>query len=158
MNRYPTIGKLNKGFSLIEIMLALLVVSIGFIAILGLLGTTLDSSGKARNDLNTVSFADMVFNYCHSVTNQDAIPVSGTLSVPSYDGSDTAISIGTLSQFTCQIPVAANTVKEVYTVSYQLNIIEDENVKTLSLNIWPGWSTKDSPRRFYTELYNWADK
>ena len=137
-------------------MLALLVVSIGIVAMIGLLGSSLDSSAKAHDDLNIVSFADMVFNYCHSVTNWNEISTHGSITVPDYDAVKTPIHIGQLAQFECQVPNVADNLRSTYTVSYILDIEVFGNSKELSLRIWPGLSTNGTERIFYTEIYNWV--
>jgi prepilin-type N-terminal cleavage/methylation domain-containing protein len=145
----------HQGFTLIEIMLALLVVTIGIVATIGLLGTSLDTSAKSHDDLNIVSFADMVFNYCHSETNWNSIPSSGNLTVPDYDLGTEPLQIGSLAQFTSQVPGSGNTPK-TYTVSYLLKIQPIGNTKQLTLQVWSGPGTNNRPRTFYTELYNRA--
>lgn len=157
-HRIPMNGKIKHAFTLIEIMLALLVVSVGIVAMIGLLSSTLDSSSKAHNDLNIVSFSDMVFNYCHSVTNWSSIPTTGTLTIPDYTFVDTPIQINQLAQFECRVPNFGNNERSTYTVSYILNVTDAGTTKELSLRVWPGFSTNGYPRIFYTEFYNWVDK
>jgi len=147
--------KIKRGFTLIEIILALLVISIGIVSLIGLLSTSLDSASKAHSDLNSVSFADMVFNYCHSVTNWAEIPTSGDLNIPDYTGNTTPIHIDQLSRFDCIVPDFGNNPKRSYTVSYIFHIERFDQVKALSLEVWPGYSSNGTPRTFYTELYNW---
>jgi prepilin-type N-terminal cleavage/methylation domain-containing protein len=149
----------KKGFTLIEILLALLVITIGIVAMVGLLGTSLDTSAKSHHDLHAVSFSDMVFNYCHSVTNWSAIPTTGTLFVPDYDGGTIGIQENAVEQFTCRVPGFGGDTKETYTVSYLLDVqSKGRNIKELTLQVWPGYGTNGTPRTFYTELYNWVDK
>ena len=145
----------QNGFSLIEILLALLVVSVGILSITGLLGTALDSSTKAHSDVELVSFSDMIFNYCHSTTNWSGIPISGSINVPGYDSQSANIRIGSLDRFTCKASDSGGGTKGIYTVSYILNASESGNMKTLSLRVWPGYSTNGPSRTFYTEIYNW---
>ena len=152
----PDIGNIKRGFTLIEIMLALLVITIGIVAVTGLLGTSLDSSAKSHDDLNVVSFADMVFNYLHSVTNFAEIPTAGTVQIPDYAEGMADISIGTLSEFTCQVPTPGGLSQE-YTVSYAFDAqVRGNDVKEFTLRVWPGYGTNGNPRIFYTEIYNWV--
>jgi prepilin-type N-terminal cleavage/methylation domain-containing protein len=144
--------KKNNGFTLIEIMLALLVVTIGILTTIGLLGTSLDSSAKSHDDLNVVSFADLVFNYCHSEPNWDSIPTRESFNIPDYDQSMATIQIGSVSQFDCQL----SDLGTLYTVSYLLDIQSEGNIKKMNLQVGPGYDTSAAPRIFYTELYNWA--
>ncbi len=159
MNRMPIIKrKMRRGFSLMEIILALLVVSIGIVAVIGLLGTSLDGSAKAHDDLDVVSFSDLVLNYCHSVTDWNDISTNGTMLVPGYDGSTNALPIGSLAQFKVQDFNFENHHQHLYTVSYILDIAEFRNTKEITLRVWPGLSTNGSERIFYTEIYNWGKK
>ena len=152
----------TSGFSLIEIILALLVVAVGITAMLGLLGSTLDSSSKSRGDIHVVSFADMVLNFCHSQTEWNTIQTKGYLSLPDYFGNTTQLSLNSVSQFTLTAPGNDDSEpQDIYTVTYDLNIEQDNqssNVKSVHLKVWSGFSTNSLPRLFYTEIYNWADK
>lgn len=159
MNRsIPKMGRSKCAFTLIEIMLALLVVMIGIVAITGLLGTSLDSSAKSHDDIDVVSFADMVFNYCHSLDDFNAIPTSGNFTIQDYNEETTTtdIQIGPITQFDCPVTGFENRAKRTYTLSYQLDVAMAGNVKELTLDIWPGYNASGPPRRFYTEIYNWA--
>jgi prepilin-type N-terminal cleavage/methylation domain-containing protein len=148
----------SKGFTLIEIILALLVITVGITSLIGLFSTTLDTASEAHADLNVVSFSDMIFNYCHSETNWNLIPTSGNLRVPDYKLDIEQIKIGSLSHFTCQTSGSGSVLKNNYTVSYLLDIHASGNLKELNLRIWPGLGTNGTARSFYTELYNWVDK
>lgn len=144
-------AKKRNGFTLIEIILALMLVSIGIVAVIGLLGSALDTSGKSHDDLNVVSFADMVFNYYHAHDDWSDIPPEGSWHIPDYAGTDTDLQNGT---YTCLLPGYAGVDKEAYTVTYSLDAEEIGKLKALTLYVWPGYSTNGQPRRFYTEIYN----
>lgn len=150
----------KSGFSLIEIILALLVVAIGITAMLGLLGSTLDSSSRTRDDLHMTSFADLVINYCHSQPDWDQIKTSNTLSLPDYTGTQVDLLIDTVAPFTCNLPASTTNSVETYTLTYLLHITEavPRKTKRISLSVWPGYSTNSRPQVFYTELYNWTDQ
>jgi prepilin-type N-terminal cleavage/methylation domain-containing protein len=153
---------LKRGFSLIEIILALLVIAVGITAMLGLLGSSLGSSSKARADIHIVSFADMVLNYFHSQTEWNKIPTMGPVSLPDYYGNTVELAQNTTAQFTLSEQGDADQdAIGSFTVTYQLNIDQDEespNVKRIHLEVWQGLSTNSPSRRFFTEVYNWADK
>lgn len=150
------IKKTKPGFTLIEILLSLLVVTIGIVAMIGLLSSSLGSSAKAHDDLDAVGFADMVFNYCHSLTNWNEIPVTGTLSVPDYNEGTADLALGTIGRFTCRTPGKNGTLQERYTVTYRLDVLADGQTKILDLQVWSGFGTNGLPRIFYTEIYNWS--
>lgn len=155
INASPKHAKDEAGFTLIEIMLALLVITIGVVSSIGLLGNALDSSKKAHDDLNIISFADLVLNYCQSLDNFNDLPSTGTLQIPDYSQRMTSLKIGDVARFTCMVPGFAGTPKETYVVSYKFNILTDGKVKALSLKVWPGYDINRPPRVFYTEIYNW---
>jgi prepilin-type N-terminal cleavage/methylation domain-containing protein len=153
--RFPSIEK--SGFTLIEIMLALLVITIGIVAVTGLLSSSLDTSAKTHDDVNMVSFADLVFNYCHSSTNWNEIPPDGSLTIPGYDESTLALQLDELAQFTSAVPSLGSAAQQTYTVSYVLHADQPANdTKRLALKVWPGHTTNGLPRIFYTEIYNWT--
>jgi|GEM_PF-5339376 len=151
----------RRGFTLIEIMLALLVITIGAVAVIGLLGTSLDTSAKSHDDLNIVGFSDLVLNHCHAV-EFGSLPTSGNLNITNYAGEAVALQIGALSAqpFENRVSDADGTIQSRFAVTYQLDIIQTENpdIKTVTLQVYPGYSTNDNPRTFYTEIYNWTDK
>ncbi|WP_372807391.1 prepilin-type N-terminal cleavage/methylation domain-containing protein [Pontiella sp.] len=149
----------SNGFTLIEIMLALLVVTIGVVAVVGLLSSSLDSASKTHEDLNVVCFADLVLNYCHAVEDFADLPTTGSLSLPGHDTEDVILRLGAQDVFTATLPLSQLTLlsePQEYTVTYQLDIAADgAHIKTVSLQVWPGYETAGTPRRFYTEIYNW---
>jgi prepilin-type N-terminal cleavage/methylation domain-containing protein len=136
-----------RGFTLIEIMLAMLVMTVGIVAMTGLLGTALDTSATARDDLHAVSFADMVFNYYHAADWND-VPPDGSWIVPDYDGG--TLTLNASGRFD---GIVSGT--ETYTLSYRFDARMVEGRKALTLQVWPGRGTTGSPRIFQTELYNW---
>ena len=144
------------GFTLIEIMLALLVVSVGIVAMVGLLGSSLDSSAKSHDDLSVVGFADMVFNHCHASTNWNAIPLSGTLAVPDYNEGTALLKIGSLERFACRVPGKSGVPAERCTLTYRLDIAQEGTSKKLDLQVRPGLNTTGEPRRFHAEIYDWT--
>lgn len=146
----------RQGFTLIEIILALLVVMIGIVAVVGLLGTSLDSSARAHDDLNTVGFADMVLNYLHA-EDYEHIAGSGSMTIPDYDGEASSISIGEMATYTIKRGPDDEHEAMNYPITYQLDISDraGPNSKAVSLRIWPGYYTNTAPQSFYTEIYNW---
>ena len=136
----------RSGFTLVEIMLALLVVSVGVVTMSGLLGTALDTSSTAHDDLHAVSFADMVFNYYHAADWGD-VPPGGSQTIPDYSGGTVDLSTG---QFTANAGRA-----DAYTLTFQFDATTDRSLKRLTLQIWSGLGTHGTPRIFQTELYDW---
>lgn len=150
------------GFTLTEIILALLVVSIGILSVIGIVTNALDSSKRMADDINAISFADMVFGYFSTCTNWSDIPPNGqnSIIIPGYNDDDITIEIGQNDDFTCQsLPKFGTTVIDNYTVNYTITTDSpDAHVKTMHIEVRPGFSQTGRPRSFYNEFYNWADK
>ena len=153
---------MKQGFTLIEIILALLVVSIGVVAAIGLLGTSLDTSAKARDDLHIVGFADLVLNHIHAMDEYSAIPTTGgNLTITNYAQEAVSIQTDNHAQFENRVIDAGDKIRSTFTLTYLLEIERSANtpdVKTISLQVWPGYATNGTPRIFHTEVYNWTDK
>ena len=61
-------GQRDKGFTLVEVALALLVMAIGVLAVFSLLSAGLDASARAVDDTHAAMFADSVFNSLKSLS------------------------------------------------------------------------------------------
>lgn len=148
----------KTGFTLMEILLALLVISIGVVSIIGLLVSTLDTNHRTRDDLHIVSFADLVLNHLHSAdwTALSALP--GSFSLPDYDGTTVDIETGSTTRFTSFSEGRDGTAAERFTVTYQLELARDRNSITAELKVWPGYTAEGNPRLFQTRIYNWRNK
>ena len=146
---------MKRGFTLIEILLALLVLTIGIVAMIGVLSAALGTHAKARDDLDMVSFADMVLNHCHAIENWQNIPTSGNLSLTDYNEISQNLPIGPTNQFTSTTYLADGTAIDQYTLTYKLDIESNDNIKNVTLKIWPGFNISGLPRLFQTEIYNW---
>jgi prepilin-type N-terminal cleavage/methylation domain-containing protein len=143
----------TTGFSLIEILLALLVISVGVVSMIGLMSSTLDSTGKARSDLEAVEFADMVFNYYHATTNWNDIPPDGNSTLPDYNGNWVDL---TEEEYTLPLAGSDGQTADRYTLTYRFTADHPAtHLKRLNLQIWAGYGTNGPSRTFYTELYNW---
>ncbi|MDF7809172.1 prepilin-type N-terminal cleavage/methylation domain-containing protein [Pontiellaceae bacterium B12219] len=151
----PTIGKKRRGFTLIEILLALLIISVGVVSVAGLLSATIDSGSKAHDDLEVVAFAEMVLNHCQAETDWNALPISGNLTLFDYDETPVSLSLGSLQQFSMTLAGKAGSSVERGVLSYILTITASGNRKIISLQVWPGLNTTETPRVFQTECYNW---
>lgn len=149
---------MKRGFTLMEILLALLVVSIGIVSLIGLLVSTLDTNSKTRDDIYVVSFADMLLNHLHAEENWNNIPISGNYTLHDYNEQPATISIGTLDQFTLHIIGKDGNPAERWTANYILNLSRSGNILTAQLQVWPGYTTNGHPRTFQSEIYNWRKK
>lgn len=150
----PTRGKKQpSGFTLIEILLALLVITLGVVTMAGLLGSSIDAGSKASDDLHIVSFADMVLNHCHADEWANLTP--GALTLQDYAGNSATLTTDSIDHFSSEAIGKDGRSNERFTVSYQLSIQTAGNVKTVTLRVWPGYNVSGTPRIFHTEIYNW---
>lgn len=147
---------MKRGFTLIEILLALLLLTLGIISVVGVLTTALGTNEKARSDIDGVSFADLVLNHCHAVTNWNALPATTSLSLTDDNGDLQKITMGSIAQYTSQSILFDGSTRDRYTVSYQLEIQQNGDLKAITLKIWPGYGATGLPRIFQTEIYNWS--
>jgi prepilin-type N-terminal cleavage/methylation domain-containing protein len=74
----------RSGFSLIEVALALLVVSVGLIAAIGMLPGSLDNSKKASEDTQQSLFADYVLGTIRSYSSNTNYSWSGAGGLPAF--------------------------------------------------------------------------
>lgn len=146
---------MKQGFTLMEILIALLVVSIGIISIIGVLVSSLETNNRTRDDMNIVSFADLVLNHLHAEENWNHIPTSGSFSLVDYNETEVSITIGTPSHFTAHAIGKDGNSLEHFNVTYLLDLHRNVNTIIAELQIWPGYSTNENPRFFQTEIYNW---
>lgn len=146
---------MKRGFTLLEIMFALLIVSIGIVSVIGVLSSTLDTTSKVRDDLHMVSFADMVLNHFQALEDWSSLPTSGTVDLTDYDETAVSLTLGSTDQFTMHAKGKDAATRERFTVTYELDIQQNGKTKTATLRIWPGFSTVGPPKIFQTEIYNW---
>jgi prepilin-type N-terminal cleavage/methylation domain-containing protein len=143
------------GFTLLEIMLALLVISIGIVSMIGLLSSSVDSSAKSHQDITAVTFADMILNYCHA-EGFDALPTDTGLTFIDPNGRSAFMAYNSMETYTGELPGFGNALSQEYIVSYRMQVTEWTNTKSIHLEVWPGISTSTvEPHHFYTEMYNW---
>ncbi|MDZ8117872.1 type IV pilus modification PilV family protein [Pontiella agarivorans] len=145
----------KSGFTLMEILLALLVISIGVVSIIGLLVSTLDTNHRTRDDLNTVSFSDLVLNHLHAKNWKALNALPGSFSLLDYDGTAVDIETGRIARFTSFAEGRDGNAAERFTVTYKLDLAQDRNSITAELQVWPGYTAEGNPRIFQTRIYNW---
>lgn len=157
----------KSGFSLIEVALALLVVSIGLVATVGMLPGGLENSKKASDDTQSALFADYVLNSLRalsSVSNAavtrwsdigDTKPKIPIAAPDMWDqGTTLTINPGTGKQNISFRPAANKDIEEL-AFAYDL-VIQDLNATTkrATLNIWiPSKLNTNSPQTYYADLY-----
>ena len=143
----------KRGFTLMEILLALLIISIGMVSITGLLTSTLGAGSKARDDLQMVSFADMVLNQLHAETWETV--TAGSITVTDYGGNPLTIAPGIQARHTVRARGKDDQQRDRFTVTYRLDFTADTDRIEAVLRVWPGYSDAGPPTLFQTEIYNW---
>jgi len=151
---------------MVEVAIAILVVSVGLLAVFGLFGDALDINKSTVADTQSALFAEEVLNgfkaAAQNITNatpsQWATAVQGIIltNPPWWDpayikvGSYTnqykytpqSGSMGKLTDFSCRYTLGVTNVAN--------------NVAGVTLSVWPLGVATNAPLRFYTEVYNYG--
>jgi uncharacterized protein (TIGR02598 family) len=103
-------SSLTRGFTLVEVVLALGIATIGLVSILGLLNAATDADGDAGNDTKLVAMSDYVLNELHTVPFDalwTADPIQNWNVAPSMDTTPS----DTVYYFSNEgVPIPASTV------------------------------------------------
>jgi len=160
----------RAGFSMVEVALAILVLSVGLLAVFGLFGDALETNKSTIADTQSALFADEVLNgfkaSALTMTNAtnwasnlqgitvsnpavwqaSAIPIKADGSVRTNQYNYTPVS-GSMGQLTD------------YAYRYQLSLTNSPagaNVQGVMLQVWPIGVASNAPLVFYTEVYNFG--
>lgn len=178
MNLEKTLRAGRRGFTLVEVALALLVVSVGILAAFALIPAGLQTNQQAIDDTQAAMFADTVFEglraqakvvpWAQVGTAGMPIPAIGAASsLPAarkpYSASSSATITVTATPITYVAKRAVGTgeANEV-ALRYTLGVNEPvpNVIKSVSLVVWPGEfastgaANSNNVYRFYTELLN----
>jgi type II secretory pathway pseudopilin PulG len=159
-NREPrTKAVLYAAFSLIEVTLAMLVVSVGILAVLGLFPLGLDQNARAIADSHAGLFVEEVFSGLRACaeTNWDGLSIDTTLSSANYPGVGVTRFSGT--NMAVHTNVYSNSVTHIvdHALRYRLTLNSNGNIKAAMLCVWDGQfgSTNAAPNVFYQEFFNY---
>lgn len=146
-----------NGFTLIEISIALLVLTVGILAIVGVSTSSLDAGRNTQDEQLAVAFADMVFGYYQSETNWSNIPPDGNYTIDDYANTQLTLLPDTQTLYENLVidPTTGNTLTNGilhYTFAAAQN---STSTKELTLHIWPGYQKTKRPLIFHTKIYNW---
>ncbi len=159
--------KVVSGFTLVEIALALLVVSVGMMAVLGLFPAGLDANRRAIEETRAAIFADDVLNSYRAASrampwnqlaNYNAPGVATNMWYASDNLRIQVDSPGSLNVHTNVYALFDDESIIEYAVRYRL-VMNDEtpSLKSFRLEIWPGQFGRADPEDamvFKTELYH----
>ncbi len=158
----PVLRAGREAFNLIEVMLALMVVSVGILAILALFPMGLDQNARSIGDTYIALFADEVLNGLRTVADDDWDALNKDISLP----------IAASAKFTTVEPTefsGADVYTNIYNndwqsdpdiinhaLRYRLELgTRGDNIKTATLWVWSGqWGTTKAPSIFYAEFFN----
>ena len=152
------------GFSLIEVALALLVASVGLLAVVGMLPGGLDNSKKATDDTQQALFADYVLNsfraYAASTNYfwSDFNASGPQIPIAAYsmwdNGASMSVRPGDSEKTIAFKPAADNKITEM-TIVYSLTLHDQgANMKRVELKTWTGSAVNtNSVRVFYADLF-----
>jgi len=156
------------GFTLVEIVLALMVVSLGLLGLFQLFPSGLRASYDATVETRTAQFADEVFGgiRAEAMVLTDAkywhpTPVGETLFKGAVEGALDSFGPGQRItanglEHTIEYPWGQLTGSKEY-LRYTLDInIADENLATARLVVRYGEKMGGAERKFYTEFYNYG--
>ena len=156
----------QAGFSMVEVALAIFVLSIGLLAMLGLFADGLDTNKKTIDDTQCALFADEVLNgfraaaqtnvanwttYLQSITMSNPaiwiasapIVADNTVRTNLYQYTPTNAALGQLTD---------------YTYLYRLSVAAvggNTNIQGVTLMVLPGTS-RTTTNFYYTEVYNFG--
>ncbi len=148
----------NRGFTLVEVALAMLVIGIGIMAVFGLFPAGIEAGRRAVNETQAALFAEEVFAGYRALAGTTAWGSLNTLQIAPaasnlWSGA-TRIVPDSLQTSVQRSPYNTNIVERA--VRYELNIADSGSyVKTLRLRVYPGefGATTNEVYEFYTEIF-----
>lgn len=160
--------RLRRGFTLVEVSLALLVLSVGVLTAYALFPEGLNAGRAATSDTQSAMFADIIFRSYRAAstyvpwnqitTTRVRVPGEGTI----WNGSGRTIEIipstSSIQTYRNQLSVGGTLIDE-NALRYKLEFreITAGRLMVVSLYIWPGLFGPTDPasaQYYYTELYN----
>ncbi len=163
VNMNPSHKLKKNGFTLVEIALALLVISIGVIAILGLFPAGLEANQRSIGETRAALFAEDVLNGYRALSR--AVPWNqlGNQELPAVaadmwrDSDGLRILPNGQQQRNVYVADIPGMELEEFAVRYRLEITDvTSDVKRMRLEVWPGefGPADEEPIVFLTELFH----
>ena len=150
--RYKPVKQRAAAFSLIEVTLALLVVSIGILAVMGLFPMGLDQSAHAEEDTRMALFADETLNSLRAYARDDWDGLAGKQWPAAVWQVFESLLLGR-----CTKDIRTNIYisgKESNALRYRLMLSTNYEIKAATLWVWSGeFGATGAPHLFYTEFY-----
>ncbi len=148
----------DAGFNLVEIALAVFVLSIGLLSIFGLFPHGLGMADMARQDTQSGMFADVVFGALRAhYAAEQSWPASGSLTLEEIK-SENGVEVHRLRHVAdgrerlVQFPSHDQTDRHPTYLRYELILGRDGRIGTATLRVWPGRDGPDG-NTYYSEFY-----
>ncbi|MCX6997569.1 MAG: hypothetical protein NTV49_10895 [Kiritimatiellaeota bacterium] len=142
----------RAGFSMVEVALAILVLSVGLLAVFGLFADGLGANQKTIEDTQSALFADEVLNGFRAAALTNAWAAQPNITIPEIWKTPRDISYGVLNVRDYKY---SNNVTADYTYRYGLSTNAMGNVQGVTLTVYPGIGGTTT-NVFYTEVYNFG--
>lgn len=152
----------RSGFSLVEVTLALIVMTIGILGIMSMFPAGLDQNVRSINDTHAAFFAEEVFaglaveaeTNWHQLEQFDVMVAAANMWEPATNVWFTGTNYSTnIYQF-----VDAGTVYEDHALRYRLQMTTNDSgmVKRVTLWVLPGeFGSTNDPAIYYAEFFRW---
>ncbi len=142
------------GFSLVEITLAMLVISVGLLTVFGLFGASLQTNVASLDDTISATFADQVFNGMRARYGESSVPVA--MSSGFWQGGSAQINV--LHGADIRQHRFAYGGIDYYDLNYSITRRPlGARAQEVVLRVWVGRDVPTTPataRTFYTRLYD----
>lgn len=152
----------RRAFSLIEVSLALLVVSVGILSVLSLFPMGLDQNARAIADSHAGLFADEVMSGLRACAETNWAGLNGNIVLPvaadAAWGNSATGELDTLFTIRTNIYKLPDSIVD-HALRYQLMLATNGNIKAATLYVWGGefgaTGTTSAPSIFYEEFFNY---
>ena len=164
---YGGVGTTNRrrgscrAFSLIEVTLALMVISVGMLSVIGLFPLGLDQNSRAIADTHAALFADEVLSGLRACAADNwaglddsvELPVAAEIAWINSGTGDLDPGFTVPDEIVTNIYYVPNGIVD-HAFRFRLNLTSNGNVKAATLWVWSGeFGTTSAPSIFYEEFF-----
>jgi len=145
--------KRAAGFSLVEITLAMLVISVGLLTVFGLFGASLQTNAASLDDTVAATFADQVFNGMRARYGENTVPVA--MGSGFWQGGNESINVQSGARGQHRFTYGDI---DYYDLNYSITRRPlGAKAQEVVLRVWWGRDVPTAPataRTFYTRIYH----
>lgn len=169
MNTIRTHAGARAGFSLVEVALAMLVVSVGLMGVFALFPHGTESNRKSIQETQIGLFAEYILNGFRyqaereawsDVRNVNAFDISPLGSIYAWERPDGVVAGDTVKSISYRVKLDPNIEEMAFRYELRVGPVAGrQDVKYLLLSVWPGlYGQSDATNsfEFYTEVYNYG--